>query len=339
LGGTGFVGRHVVQCLSDAGHSLAVFHRGRTSSGLPASVQEIPGDRRQLSSSIDQFREFAPEVVVDLIAYTDADLFATLDVFKGLSKRLVVISSMDVYRAYGRFLGADSSSPNPLPHTETSELRTSLYPYRAQATDMNDLLYNYEKNLVERAVLNQTDIPSTVLRLPCVYGPGDRHHRLFEYLKRMDDRRPAILLSTSRAAWRWTRGYVGNVADAIALAATDERATGQVFNVGDEKALAEAEWIEAIGRAAGWKGRVQVIAEADLPSHLKTSLDWRHDLVGDTRKLRRELGYREPISFEEGMTKSVAWQRAHPPAAFDSKLFDYAAEDAVLSRVMGGGRE
>ena len=87
---------------------------------------------------------------------------------------------------------------------------------------------------------------------------------------------------------------------------------------------------EAIGRAAGWKGQVHAIPDLDLPRHLKTSFDWRHDLVGDTSKFRRELGYREPIPFEEGMTKSVAWQRAHPPAAFDSKLFEYVAEEAVL---------
>jgi len=52
-----------------------------------------------------------------------------------------------------------------------------------------------------------------------VYGPGDNQHRIFEYLKRMDDGRTAILL-TGPGGWRWSRGYVENVAAAIALAAT-----------------------------------------------------------------------------------------------------------------------
>lgn len=38
--------------------------------------------------------------------------------------------------------------------------------------------------------------------LPAIYGPGNNHHRTFEYLKRMDDRRPATLLNKVRASWR-----------------------------------------------------------------------------------------------------------------------------------------
>ena len=63
-------------------------------------------------------------------------------------------------------------------------------------------------------------LPGTVLRLPTVYGPGDYQHRLFEYLKRMDDGRPAIPLGEGVASWRWTHGYVEDVALAVVLAVT-----------------------------------------------------------------------------------------------------------------------
>ena len=59
-----------------------------------------------------------------------------------------------------------------------------------------------------------------------VHGPRDYQHRLFPYLKRMDDGRPAIVLDEDRARMRVTRGYVEDVAAAIALAATDPRASG-----------------------------------------------------------------------------------------------------------------
>lgn len=70
----------------------------------------------------------------------------------------------------------------------------------------------YDKILVERAVMGDADPVGTILRLPMVYGPGDPQHRLFQYLKRMDDRRPAILMDEGAAGWRWSRGYVENVA-------------------------------------------------------------------------------------------------------------------------------
>src|SRR5258708_19715971 len=79
--------------------------------------------------------------------------------------------------------------------------------------------------------MGDRDLPGTVLRLPMVYGPGDYQHRLFSYLKRMDDNRPVILLDEAEAQWRWTHGYVENVADAIALALTDELAPDRIYNV------------------------------------------------------------------------------------------------------------
>ena len=78
------------------------------------------------------------------------------------------------------------------------------------------------------------DLLGTVLRLPAVYGPGDYQHRLFAYVKRMDDWRPAVLLGEGMASWRWTHGYVEDMASAIALAVTDERAAERVYNVGEQ---------------------------------------------------------------------------------------------------------
>jgi nucleoside-diphosphate-sugar epimerase len=176
----------------------------------------------------------------------------------------------------------------------------------------------------------------TVLRLPAVYGPGDRQHRLFEYLKRMDDGRPFILLGECESRWRWTHGYVENVADAVALAVTDERAAGRVYNVGEEDALTRSEWVGAIGRAAGWGGRVLEVPEGELPAHLKGPAGYEHDLDVDTKRIREELGYREKVAREEALLKTIAWERANPPAEVNPEQFDYAAEDAVIQRLTKG---
>jgi len=177
-------------------------------------------------------------------------------------------------------------------------------------------------------------LPGTVLRLPAVYGPHDYHHRLFYYLKRMDDRRPAIALDEQIARWRWTRGYVENVAVAIALAVIDERAVSRVYNVGEEQALTEANWVRAIGRAADWEGEVVVVPRDRLP----VSLRWwgeaamEQEWAVDTTRIRTELGYVERIPRDEALRRTVAWERSNPPTDFPPALFDYAAEDAVLTK-------
>src|SRR5207245_3622465 len=137
--------------------------------------------------------------------------------FKGVARRLVVPSSGDVYGAYGVLIGSESELVPSRLLGEESPLRNNLYPYRKMAKSSDDWIYNYEKILVERVVMSDPELPGTVLRLPAVYGPNDGRHGFSPHLKRMDDGRPAILLDENQARWRWSHGYVENIAAAIAL--------------------------------------------------------------------------------------------------------------------------
>lgn len=330
LGGTRFIGPFVVRRLVAAGHDVSVFHRGRTQAELPAAVARLYGDRARLPALRDVFARLAPDLVLDLSAMTEGDAQAAVAVFSGLARRVVVVSSQDVYRAYDRFTGRDPGPPDPVPYAEHAPLRAQPFPYRAYAAGPDDLRYHYDKVLVERVYQGAPALAATVLRLPQVYGPGDYQHRLFPYLKRMDDRRPAILLEAGKAAWRWTRGYVENVAAAVACAVEDERAAGQVFNVGEAAPLTEAAWIRRLGAFVGWRGRL-VSLPAGWPGGAAAGTDWRQHLVADTRKIRAELAFREPVALAEALRRAVAWERSHPPEAVDPAAFDYAAEDAALA--------
>jgi nucleoside-diphosphate-sugar epimerase len=217
--------------------------------------------------------------------------------------------------------------PDPVPLAEDASLRDHLYPYRGKV----DHLHDYDKILVERIVMGDPDLRGTVLRLPMVYGPRDYQHRLFPYLKRMDDGRPAIVLDENRARMRVTRGYVGDVAVASALAATDARASGRIYNVGEADPSSEAGWVRAIGEAAGWTGEILVVPHDQLPDTLRWGGDARQDLVVDTTRIRAELGYRESVPRTEALRATVVWERANPPTEVPPKMFDYAGEDAALA--------
>jgi nucleoside-diphosphate-sugar epimerase len=310
LGGTGFIGRHLTKSLIEAGHEVAVFHRGKTRIRFPRPVLHIHGDRRRLPESVRAFDSFGAEVVVDLIAFSEADAQAVIRVFTGQANRLVCASSMDVYQAYGSFLRLEVSKPRKRPLSEGSPLRTVLFPYRALAKKEGDLLFNYEKILVERAVMKSSELPATVLRLPQVFGPHDKQHRLRAYLKRMDAGKD-IVISEAKARWRWTRGYVEDIAVGFASAITSRRASGRIYNIGEKEAASEREWIQRIGEAAGWTGRLRIVREVELPATLREPYDWSHHLAGGTTRIRRELGYQESIAPEEAMRRSVRWERSN----------------------------
>jgi nucleoside-diphosphate-sugar epimerase len=147
----------------------------------------------------------------------------------------------------------------------------------------------------------------------------------------MDDGRPAILLSEEMAAWRCNRGYAKDMALAVTLAVTDERAAGRVYNVGEPGASTERAWIERIGAGVGWTGRVVTIPGARLPEKLRDDMDTSQALFADTAAIRSDLGYAEFVAPEEALRRTIAWERAHPPEPVNPENFDYAAEDAALA--------
>jgi nucleoside-diphosphate-sugar epimerase len=192
----------------------------------------------------------------------------------------------------------------------------------------------YDKILVEQVIMGHEEIAGTILRLPVVYGPKDNQHRIFDFLKRMDDHRPVILLAEGFAKFRWTHGYVEDVAYAIALAVTNEHSARKIYNVGQLETLSMSDWIREIGNVAGWTGEIITVSASHLPAYLKYDfLNTEQHLVVDSSRIRKELGFHEVVSFEEGIRRTINWQRRNPPEKIDNHRFDYVKEDEILSKL------
>jgi nucleoside-diphosphate-sugar epimerase len=257
-------------------------HRGVHRAGLPEGVLQITDE----SAGIPVLRvplaaqRFAPDVVLHMIAMGEPDAEAAMDTFAGRAGRIVVLSSGDVYRAYGRFAGTEPGPIEPTPLTENAPLRDRLFPYRGSATSADELNYWYDKIFVERAALSRRDLPGTILRLPKVYGPDENADLATVYGFR---RQPQ---------WRWTHGYVENVAEAIALTVADPRAANNVFNVGEAHTPTIAE------RLARLPDRQAAVAD-------EAGRNFDQDIAYDTSKIRRELGFIETIDEARAMSACV----------------------------------
>ncbi len=331
IGGTQFIGPHVARHLYGQGHDITVFHRGEHEAALPPGIRHV---RSPLASvPVQRFPDVltrpAPDAILHMFPVGEADAQALMARFTGIAGRVVGISSGDVYRAYGRVLGLEPGPPEPGSLSETAALRQVFFPHRHRGGLPGDWTHSYEKILVEHVLLGNPALPGTILRLPAVYGPGDPHRRLRPYVKRMLDGRRRILVDARLAAWRWSHGYVENVAHAIALAVTSEHAVGRVYNVAEAGTPTMAERIRGIGRLLAWDGEVIAMPAAQLPPHLHSALAMTQDLIMNTDRIRRDLGYHERVDMDRGLEHTIAWERDQPPAPDDPGAAQYQAEDAV----------
>jgi nucleoside-diphosphate-sugar epimerase len=285
IGGTKFVGPHVVRLLVEQGHDVLLYHRGQTEADLPQNVRHA---RSQLAAMpVLRFpHELLAELfdtVVHMIPMGEADARAAMKAFRGRAARVVALSSGDVYRAYGRLTGTEPGSIEEGLLHEDSPLRSILYPYRKRAKSAADWVYAYEKILVEREVLGDRDLPGVVLRLPKVYGPGNNADLSTVYAFR------------HQPQWRWTHGYVENVAAAVVLAAIHPAASGRIYNVGESPTPTVGE------RLAG-------LPPSSILTDESREFNLAQDIAYDTSRIRSELGYAEHVSYAEGLRHTLAWR-------------------------------
>ena len=333
IGGSGFIGPFTAAALQKDGHQVTVFHRGKTSA--PQGTEEIPGDRHFLQDHQPEFRRHKFDVVVDFILSSGRQAQQLMDTFRGIAGRVVALSSMDVYRAWGVFYNMEPGGLQELPLTEDSELRTkNTYP--PEALKRAQAIYGwfddeYDKIPVERAVLGDAKLPGTILRLPMIYGPGDPVHRFQSILKRIDDHRTQIIFAEDVAPLRTPRGYVEDVGAAIALAAISPQSAGRIYNVCESEFFGELDWARKIAAATNWTGGFVVLPHDKTPKHLLWPGNTAQHMVASSERIRKELAYRELLPREEAIRRTIEWERANPPA-HPLYQFDYAAEDEALAR-------
>jgi nucleoside-diphosphate-sugar epimerase len=335
IGGNGFIGTPLVRELRSDGHQVAVFHR-RAHAGIDADgVTQIEGNRNRLPEYRKEFQQFKPNVIVDLVLSSEGQARQLMETAMGVTRRVVVASSMDVYRAWGMLHGIEPGALEPIPITEESPVRSTRQLYAPEHLAKMQGVFSwidegYDKIAVEEVVMNDADVVGTVVRLPMIYGPGDRLHRLHPVLKRIADGRPSLLLSDVSAAWRGPRGYVDNVAHAIALAATSKKSARRIYNVCEEPNLSELEWQKAIVEQMNWRGKIVTLPPERTPRHLLVPASLMQQVVVSSARIRKELGYKEIVERGEAIRRTVAWELQNPPETIDAKQFDYQAEDAAM---------
>jgi len=161
LGGTVFLGRHLVEQALAAGHEVTLFNRGQTNPELfEGQVEKIIGDRSRDLANLAG-REF--DACIDPSGYLPGDVEKSADALKDCVNRYVFISSISVYPDFTTDM--DESAP-------TAEL-----PPDADPETYDIAHYGPLKALCEQAI--EKAMPGRVLhvRSGLIVGPYDPTNR------------------------------------------------------------------------------------------------------------------------------------------------------------------
>ena len=291
IGGTGWLGANIVRRALDMDHEVLVFHRGESHPDQDPDVPHLHGDTISIADHAEDLAEFAPEAVIDTTQFRTDTTRSVIATVKNFSKRYVLVSSKDVYRGYGVVHGTEPG-PNPeMPLTEDSELRT------LPSVDQTETVDNI---FAERAAREQTDISTTIVRAPGIFGPGDRQRRIGNIVDALKESNGHIVRARNRANFRWGYGYVDNVSDALILCATDRRPGNFVYDVGYPFGTSLLELFHMVAEALDWKGTIEASDEDETGG-----INYSQHLYSESPLIRKELGYAERVPFEEAIRRTI----------------------------------
>ncbi len=326
LGGTRFIGVAVVEELLAAGHDVLVVHRGSVERGDAPAVPHVHADRRDVGTVGPALRDFRAEAVVDTCAYSTADAETALAALPG-DARLVVLSSMDVYRAFAA-VRSGGPATDPLPLDEDAPVRGPGQRYLFRGT--RDHRLGVDEDTYENLDVEAVCLPAgaTVLRLPMVYGERDPQGREEPVLGRLRAGRTHIPVGAG--TFVWTKGWVRDVARAVRLAAETGAGGGQALNVGEARSVTMAQWFAGAAGAAGAAVELVRVPDDALPEDLALTGTVHQHLLVESRRIRELLGWTDTDP-SEALRASVAWHLAHPPAEPPAPR-DWFVDDAALAR-------
>lgn len=156
IGGTIFVGRHIVEAALNRGHEVTLFNRGRTESALFSNVEKIVGDRFE---SLDNLAGRNWDVIIDTSGYVPRVVSKSCEALKSSCELYVFISTGSVYK--------DKSVPG------ISEDHATLVPKDPDSLEWSDETYGEMKSGCEVVVQNAFAERALIIRPGVVVGPYD----------------------------------------------------------------------------------------------------------------------------------------------------------------------
>ncbi|HZU72414.1 MAG TPA: NAD-dependent epimerase/dehydratase family protein [Acidimicrobiales bacterium] len=342
LGGTGQVGRATAERFRNAGWDVTVASRGKAPGGAVEDVRAVEVDRSVDGALEEALGDRPYDALVDVIPYTDDHAAQLVRLAAGSIGTLIAVSTISVYvdsegRGFETATGPETMPALPVP------IRVAC-----PTVEPDPGTYSSAKVAVERRLLSDSAVPVTILRAGAIYGRGSPSPREWWVVKRVLDGRPVLPLA-NRGRGVFHHSAAANIAS-MALAAAERPAT-RIVNAADPDPLPVGAMVLALlaclarlGIGGADAGLLLLDADPFSAPCGRTPWSVSRDVMADIDEAIAELGPLELLHYEEAVQDTVEWLvtiptdgwEPHLPGlkVYGDTLFDYAAEDAYLRRLL-----
>lgn len=313
MGGTEFIGLHVVEALRRRRHEVTVLNRGRRAAPLPGGVARITLDRKEhaaLAAGL-RGRHFDGVVDVTYAPTVGADVAALLDALEG-QPHVVFVSTGRVY-----------DHTRPIPYAEDTPRSLYWGEYARHKIEGEDVLLDRHRT---------AGWPVTIVRPTHVYGPLNTRYNEGFFMDRIARGRPVLVPGSGR--WLRQFGHVEDLAEAMATMLGDPRSYGQAYNVMGEESVTQVGLVELIAEVMERPVTMlhvdsEQIKVLDRPGPVfGQNLVYECHAVHTTDKVRRDLGLRWRYTLMSGLAQTWKWYRDQGLA---ERPVDFSLEDRLLA--------
>ena len=322
LGGTQFIGLHLLYELLRRGHAVTILNRGQTQADLPPEVERLYADRSDPAAVKTALagREF--DAAFDFSASTFPILAPAVEVLEGRVGRYVFCSTVGVYTPSQTFPIRES-------HPLAGEPLTAITLYDQYAHGK----VACEEHLRQRNRIS--GLPFTILRPCLVYGPYNSQPSWeFSFFARLRRKRPVMIPGDGSRILHMV--HVDDLARAFAAAPETGASLGQAYTLAGPEAVTLTGYVEMLGRIVGADPEIlyvppDLIDDAGVPSSFSGGWIWRQDVIFSTEKAESHLGYK-PRPLSVGLAETYRWYRDE---GMDAQAWDFSAEDRLLEQLKG----
>ncbi|MFW6458592.1 MAG: NAD-dependent epimerase/dehydratase family protein [Halodesulfurarchaeum sp.] len=300
IGGTRFIGRHLVTDLLEHDYRVILFNRGRHENPFAEAdrVDHVAGDRTDDAAVESVAERVDPDVVFDVVAYHPEEVAHATRVFADV-RAYVYVSSGAAYAA--------ETIPKREDETEIEDCTSE------QAEDDTAATYGNRKAEGDREVRRAAErgVNAMSVRPPVVYGPHDYTERLDYWLHRVAEYDRIAVPGDGTNLWQ--RSYVEDVASGMRVVA--ERGNpGEWYNVGDRNAVTLDRMLELAAEALGTD--VELVHASDRELSIA-------GLDSNSFPLYRDY----PHLLATNKLAALGWQSTPVETAMERTVADHLASD------------